>query len=118
MESCSAHRKHSAPHARSFTSPEKRLRSGLRHQEWAGTARATTLHSEKVWVQLGVAVLLRPQVERSGSEFVDYRLGAAILREVDRLNVGLADIAAFHANVVEVAGRVDREFLVVLLAAS
>src|SRR6266496_2457006 len=84
--------------------------------DYCGVAQA--LHSQQIALQFGVAVLAGPQIERSRSEFVDHWLGAAVFREVDGLEVCLAGIATFHANVVEVAGRKDREILVVLLAAS
>src|ERR1700730_2325043 len=78
---------------------------------------ARYLHSEKIVVQLGVAVLARPEIERSGGKFVDDRFGAAVLCQIDSLDIGFAGLATFHANVVEVAGSVDRELLVVLFAA-
>src|SRR4029077_5241774 len=72
------------------------------------------LQPEQVVLQLGVAVLAGPEVEGSGGEFVDHGLGVAVFCEVDGLDVGLAGVAAFDANVVELAGRVDSQLLVVL----
>ena len=69
-------------------------------------------------MEFGVSVLLRPQTERDGSEFVDERVGEAVFGEVDRLDVGLANVAALDANVGKLGSGVDRKLGVVLLTAS
>jgi hypothetical protein len=65
-----------------------------------------------------VSVLLRPEAERHGSEFVDQRISEAILSKVNGFYIGLADVAAFDADVRECFGGVDRKFGMVFLAAS
>lgn len=69
-------------------------------------------------MEFGVTVFLRPQVERDGCEFVDQRVGQAILREVDRLDVSMAGVAALHSHMGKLFGSVDRKFGLVFLAAS
>ena len=69
-------------------------------------------------MEFGVFVLLRPEIERDGGEFVDQGVGEAVLGEVDSLYVGLAGVAALHADVREFFGRVDGKFCMVFLAAS
>ncbi len=76
------------------------------------------LQPEEIVLQLGVAVLAGPEVERGGGQFVDQRFGAAVFRQVYALDIGLAGVTAFHANVVEVAGGEDGKPFIVLLAAS
>jgi hypothetical protein len=63
-------------------------------------------------------VLLRPEVERDGGEFVDQGVGETIFREVDCFDVGPAGVAALHPNVREFLRRVDRKFGVIFLAAA
>src|SRR5271169_2065516 len=69
-------------------------------------------------MDFGVSVLLRPEVEWNGSEFVDEGVGEAVLGEVDGFDVGLAGVATLHANVREFSSGVDRQLGVVFLAAS
>ena len=69
-------------------------------------------------MELGVSVLLRPQVKRNRGKFVDKGLGKAVFGEVDGLDVGAAGIAALDTDVGEFGGGVDGELGVVVLAAS
>ncbi len=69
-------------------------------------------------MEFGVSMLLRPEVERNGSEFVDQRVGQAVFGEVDGFDVGLASVAAFDADVGKLLGGVDGKLSVVFLAAS
>ncbi len=69
-------------------------------------------------MEFGVSVLLRPKVERHGREFVNQRFGEAVLGEVNRLDVGVASVAALDADVGQFFGSVDRKLGVVLLAAT
>jgi hypothetical protein len=75
-------------------------------------------HSEQVGMEFGVSMFLRPEVERDGGEFVDQRVGKAVLGEVDGFDVGLAGVAALDANVGEFFSGIDGKFGVVFLAAS
>src|SRR5512136_2979869 len=75
-------------------------------------------HSHQVAVQLGVTALAGPKIKWSGGQLVDQRFGASIFREIDTLDICFADVAAFHANVIEVARRKDGKLFVVLLAAA
>src|ERR1035437_5128349 len=76
------------------------------------------LHSHQVVLQLGIAVLARPEIKWRGGQFVDQRFGMSIFRKVDALDIGLAGVAALHADVIEVAGGKDGKVAVVFLAAS
>ncbi len=69
-------------------------------------------------MEFGVSVLLCPQTERDGRQFVDEWVGKAVLGEVDGLDVGAANVAALDADVGELGGGVDRKLGVVFLAAS
>src|SRR6266568_3667125 len=77
-----------------------------------------SLHSQQIALQLGIAVIAGPQIEGSRGQFVNEWLSATVLGHIHGLDVGLAGVATFHANVIEVSGRIHREILVVLLAAS
>src|SRR4029077_17542501 len=79
---------------------------------WSGS------HAQQVGMELGVTVFLRPEIQRDRGEFVDKRVGQTVLREVDRLDVGLAGVAALDANVGECFGGVDGKLGVIFLAAS
>ncbi len=48
----------------------------------------------------------------------DQRLCASVFRKVHAFDVGLAGIAALHADVIEIAGGKDRKLAVVFLATS
>src|SRR6266536_6559078 len=74
------------------------------------------LHSQQIILQLGVTVLARPKIEWNRCQFVDQRLGVSIFCEVHSLDVGLAGIAAFHTNEIELARCKHRECFLVLLA--
>jgi hypothetical protein len=80
--------------------------------------RSEDSHAKQVGLEFGVAVLLRPKVERDGGKFVDQRLGQAAFRQVDALDVGLAGVAALDADGGEIVGGVDGEFGMVFFAAS
>jgi len=69
-------------------------------------------------MELGITVLLRPEIEWDGGEFIDEGVGEAVLGEVDRFDVGVAGVAALDADMGELFGSVDRELGVVLLTAS
>ena len=69
-------------------------------------------------MELGVSVLLRPKIERNRGQFVDQRVGEAVLAEIDGLDVGAAGIAALDPDVGERFGSIDGQFGVVFLAAS
>ena len=78
---------------------------------WSGS------HSQQVGMKLGVSVFLRPEIQRDGGEFVDERVGQTVLREVNRLDVGLAGVAALDADVGECFSGVDGKLGVIFLAA-
>src|SRR5829696_9191027 len=74
-----------------------------------GTTRGTlqrggelkTLNSNQVQLDLCIAMLTRPKIQRSGIDFVDNRSGKAGACKINALQVMLAGIASFDANVVE-----------------
>ena len=69
-------------------------------------------------MEFGVAVFLRPQIERDRGEFVDQGVGEAVLSEIDGLDVGVAGIAAVDPHVGELVSGVNRQFGSILLTAS
>src|SRR5260370_30938374 len=85
------------------------------HGEWDGHYE---LHSEQVGMEFGISALLRRKVQWYRSKFVDERLGKAIPGQVDRLDVGLAGIAALDADVGKRFGSVHGRLGMVFLAAS
>jgi hypothetical protein len=56
-------------------------------------------------------MLAGPEVERSRGEFVDQRFCASVFRQVHCLAIRLARFAAFHSDVIEIAGGKDLRFL-------
>ena len=74
-------------------------------------------HSEQVRPKFGVVALLRPEVERDGCEFVDQGVGQSVLGEIRRLDIGVASVAAFNANVGKLSSGVDRKLGLVFLSA-
>jgi hypothetical protein len=69
-------------------------------------------------MELGVSTLLGPEVEGNRSEFVDQRVGEAVLAKVDGLEVSVAGVAAFDADVWELVGGIDRKFGMIFLVAA
>jgi hypothetical protein len=69
-------------------------------------------------MEFGVSVLLRPEIERDGCEFVDEGVGEAVFCEVDRLDVRLTGVAALDTDVRELLGCIHRKLSVVFLTAS
>jgi len=69
-------------------------------------------------MEFGISAFLCPKVERDGSELVHQRLRKAVFCKVNRLDVGLARIAALDADMRKGFSGVDRKLRVVLLAAS
>ena len=69
-------------------------------------------------MELYVPVLFCPEIERDGSQFVDNRDGQAVLAQIDGLQVGPASIAAFHADVGELGGGINRQLEMVFLFAA
>src|SRR5947207_15914716 len=61
--------------------------------------------ADKIHFDLDVAVLTRPQIQRGCGDFIDQGNRKTISRKVDGLDVVLACIACFNANVV-IFGRV------------
>ena len=55
---------------------------------------------DQVKFYLCIAALTRPQIERSRGDFVDERRRAPELREIDSLNIMLAGVTGFNANVI------------------
>src|SRR5258708_27161976 len=72
----------------------------------------------QIALQLHVSLLLRPQVERDRRHLIYDRFGQPALRKVHRLDVALAAVASFHADVLEFLRGVDRELRVILFPAS
>lgn len=69
-------------------------------------------------MELSVSALLRPEVEGDRGEFVDERVGKAVLAEVNGLDVGVACVAALDADIGELVGGIDRQLGVVFLVAT
>ena len=63
-------------------------------------------------------MLLRPKIERNGSQFVDERLGQAVLRHIDGFDIGVASIAAFDPNVREGIRGIDGKLGMIFLSAA
>lgn len=61
-------------------------------------------------MKLDVSAFLRPQIQWNGSQFVDQRIGKAIFCQIDGLDVSVTAIAAFHANMGHLSGRINRKF--------
>lgn len=69
-------------------------------------------------MDLGISVLLRPKVERHRRELVHQGFRKAVFRKVNRLDIGLAGIAALHPNMGKAFSRKDRKLRMFFLAAS
>ena len=76
------------------------------------------LHAKQIGFDFRVALLVGPEVEGGGGNFVDHRIGQAVLCEVDGLQILFAAIAALDANVVEVLSAIDPELAFVFFSAS
>src|SRR4051812_49213628 len=72
---------------------------------------------QQIRAHFRVLMLRRPQAQGDGGELVDHGDGAAVLRHVDRLDVVMAGVARFDADVRVLLGDVDGELFDVLLAA-
>ena len=58
-----------------------------------------------------------PEVENDRGQFIDFGDGAAVLGEVDRLEVDAAGVTRFDADVRKFFGGVDGKFVFVFFAA-
>src|SRR5207245_6363303 len=56
------------------------------------------LYTEQVGLQLGVAILLRPEAQRKCGKLIDHGDGQAVFSEVHRVDVDLARIASLDAH--------------------
>src|SRR5437879_5491164 len=74
------------------------------------------LYTEQVGLQLGVAILLRPEAQRECGKLIDHGDGQAVFGEVHRVDVDLARVASLDAHVLKLAGGVRREFVKPLFA--
>ena len=81
------------------------------YQKWL------VLQPHEVQGDLGVSVVASPEVECGGRDFINHRVGAAIFRQINALDVTLASIAGLDANAVKIVSRVHRQFDVVLFPA-
>src|SRR5207302_720870 len=75
------------------------------------------LYTEQVGLQLGVAILLRPDLQRERGKLIDHGDGQAVFGEVHSIDVGLARIASLDAHMFKLAGGVRREFVKPFFAA-
>src|SRR6185295_10371987 len=78
------------------------------------------LQPEQIGAHLRVPILRRPQTERNRRQLVHHRHGAAVFRQIDRLDVMAAGVAGLDADVLELLGPlgdVDRELVDALFAA-
>jgi hypothetical protein len=69
-------------------------------------------------MEFGISALLGPKVERDRGQFVYHRLGQAVFRQIDGLNVGPAGVATLNPDVGKCFGSIDRELSMVFLAAA
>jgi hypothetical protein len=58
-------------------------------------------------LEAGVAVLLGPERQWNGGEVIDERDGVAVFCQVDGLEIELAGIAGFDANVGQLLRNID-----------
>ena len=68
-------------------------------------------------MEFRVSVLLRPEIEGDGGHLIDDGISQAVLCHVDRLEIGVAGIAAFDANVRECLGGINGKLGMIFLAA-
>src|SRR5579862_5471613 len=69
-------------------------------------------------MELGVAVLLRPEVERDRREFVDQWIGQAVFAQVNRLDISVASIATLHPDVGKFFGGINRKLGMIFFIAA
>ena len=73
---------------------------------------------QEVRLQLGVAVLLGPEIEGHRGDLVNEWLGQSVFCKVNRLQIGLAGVTTFHPNVIKFGRRVHREFGMIFFSAA
>src|ERR1700693_1455419 len=95
----------------------RRFRTARQTAPLAGVSRSSS-HLHEVGLQLRISVLLRPEIERNRGDLIYDWLGQPIPGEVHRLQIGLASVTTLHAHVLEFGGGGNREFAVILLAAT
>src|SRR5713101_510875 len=83
-----------------------------------GPFRKSGLHAQQVELQLGVAVLLRPEIQGNRGKLIHNWDGKPVLGEVHGLDVHLAGVAGLDAHVLELAGCVSCQLLKPLLPAA
>ena len=66
------------------------------------------LDSDQVCLQLHILVLLCPEVQRDGRQFIDYWDRESILGKVYRLDVVVTGVAGLNSHIVELTRGVDR----------
>src|SRR6202051_1444104 len=86
-----------------------------RPEKWTGSF---SLHSKQVGMEFGITMLLRPKIQRNGSQFVDERLGEAVFSHVDGFDVGAATIAAFDPDVRQRIRGIDGKLGMIFLGAA
>src|SRR6202166_4710877 len=69
-------------------------------------------------MEFGITMLLRPKIQRNGSQFVDERLGEAVFSHVDGFDVGAATIAAFDPDVRQRIRGIDGKLGMIFLGAA
>jgi hypothetical protein len=75
------------------------------------------LHPEGVCFEAGITFLVSPDGQRNSRQFIDCRYRFSVLRHIDALDVGLAGVAGFDANVIGIFDQKDRKLFPVLFAA-
>ena len=69
-------------------------------------------------MKLGIAALLRPEIEWNRGEFIDQGNGQTVLAQVNRLDISVACIAAFHPDIRKLFGSINRKFGMVFFVAA
>src|SRR5579864_5005584 len=63
-------------------------------------------------------MVARPKIEWRGGQVIGDRIGVAVARQVDGLDMRLGSVATFQADVVEVGGVVDRKLPIIFFSAA
>src|SRR5260370_34400159 len=67
------------------------------------------LRAQEIVLEAGVAMLMRPECKGNGGEIVDQWNGVAVFCQVDSLEIELAGVASFDADVGQLLSNVDRQ---------
>src|SRR5580704_19114863 len=73
-------------------------------------------NAEKVELELRIALLLGPEIKRQCGELVDHWHSESIFGQVDGLDVGMASLTGFYADIVKIGSSEYRQLVAILLA--